>query len=51
MGWGLRIKKNFLKKLYDPFFMDGVQCFKVTEPLKFPEIPGTHFIKVEKMKG
>ena len=51
MGWGLRIKNFFKKNFMTPFFMDGVQCFKVTEPLKFPEIPGTHFIKVEKMKG
>ena len=43
-----------------PFYMDGFQVPQWLEPLqggsllftnKFPEIPGTHFINVRKMKG
>ena len=50
--------KNFLK-LYDPFLWMGFNCLKATEPLrgdsllfttKFPAIPGTHLIDLERMK-
>ena len=46
-----------LKKTLWPLFMDGVQLL---EPIrggsllfttKFPEIPGTHFIDLRRMKG
>ena len=56
--------KTFLKKLFGHFFMDGVQLPQGSslEPLqgqktkftfytKFPEIPGTHFIDLRRMKG
>ena len=48
------------KKLYGPFSRMGFNCFKAKEPLrgssllfatKFPEIPGTHLIDLEWMKG
>ena len=65
MGWeGLHslvklaaIKKK--KKLYGPFLWMGFNCLRL-QPLrggsllfttKFPEIPGTHFIGLPRMKG
>ena len=48
------------KKLYDPFLWTGFNCLKSTEPLQggclrfitqFREIPGTHLIKLGRMKG
>ena len=49
--------KNF-KKLYGPFLWMGFNCLKAGATLrrqfafttKFPEIPGTHFIDLERMK-
>ena len=51
---------NFKKKLYGPFSWMGFNCLKAIEPLRggsllftiqFPEIPGTHFIDLGRMKG
>ena len=48
------------KKLYGPFLWMGFNCLKAAEALpgggllfttKFPEIPGTHFINLGRMKG
>ena len=53
------VPKNF-KKLYGPFFMDGVQLLPRLQALQggsllftiqFPEIAGTHFIDLRRMKG
>ena len=52
--------KKRKKKLYGPLFMDGGSTASRLEPLrggslifttKFPEIPGTHFIDLGRMKG
>ena len=52
------IKKE--KKTLWPLFMDGFNCLKPAEALpgggllfttKFPEIPGTHFFDLGRMKG
>ena len=48
-----------LKKLYGPFLWMGFNCLKARVTLrrsllfttKSPEIPGTHFIDLERMKG
>ena len=47
------------KKLYGPFLWMGFNCLKATATsggsllftTKFPEIPGTHFIDLGRMKG
>ena len=47
------------KKNLRPLFMDGFNCLKAratsrrqfTFYTKFPEIPGTHFIDLGRMKG
>ena len=47
------------KKLYGPFLWMGFNCLKTrafsrgqfTFTTKFPEIPGTHFIDLGRMKG
>ena len=55
----IHIKKLFLKKLHGPFLLMGFNCLKNTEPLrgssllfttKFPEIPGTYWIDLGRMK-
>ena len=58
-----KLYKNKLvikKKLYGPFLIDGVQLSQGLEPFRgdsllftteFPEIPGTHFIDLGRMKG
>ena len=58
-----KVVKNSKKKktkLYGPLFMDGGSTASRLEPLrggslifttKFPEIPGTHFIDLGRMKG
>ena len=52
-------KKFFLKKLYGPFLGTGFNCLKDTEPLRgdwslftlrSPGGPGTHFMKLKRMK-
>ena len=52
------MEKSF--KLYGPFIWMGFNYLKATEQLgggsllftnKFPEIPGTHLIKLRRMKG
>ena len=52
----LFFKKNFMA----PFLWMGFSCLKDMEPLrgdsllfttKFPEIPGTHFNNLKRMKG
>ena len=47
------------KKLYGPFSWMGFNCLKARATLrrqftfytKFPDIPGTHFIDLGRMKG
>ena len=48
------------KRLYHPFLYIGSNCLEATEPLledrlllttKFPGLPGTHFIDLERIKG
>ena len=48
------------KRIYGLFLWMRLNCLKATEPLgggslffttKLPEIPGTHFIKLGRMKG
>ena len=47
------------KKLYGPFLWMGFSCLKARASqggsllftTKFPEIPGTHFIHLRRMKG
>ena len=62
LDWGRKwlIHFNAGKKLYCPFLWMGFNCSKATELLrgssllfttKFPEIPGTHFINLGRMKG
>ena len=49
----------FLKKLYGPFLWTGFNCLTARATLrrqctfyhKFSEIPGTHFIDLQRMKG
>ena len=54
------VKTFFKTKLYGPFLWMGFNYLMATEPLrggsllfttKFPEIPGTHLIKLERIKG
>ena len=51
---------TLLTLLHGPFLWMGFNCLKATEPLregnllftnKFPEIPGTHLIDLERLKG
>ena len=40
----------FKKKLYGPFLWMGFNCLKA-RATNFPEIPGTHYIDLGRMKG
>ena len=56
--WDSKLSLNF--KLYGPFLWMGFNCLKATEPLqgdslifttKSPEVPATHLVDLERMKG
>ena len=55
----LSSKNNRTKKTYDPLLWMRFNCLRAIEPLRgdsllfttnFPEIPGTHFINLGRMK-
>ena len=42
---------RILKKTLRPLLMEPLQGSGLLFPTKFPEIPGTHFIDLGKLKG